>query len=549
MSMTMQNSKSPFHAGERQVQKRLGVEGIEAWASKVVRPYLPEQHRAFHTSLPFLIAAARDANARPWVTLLSGADGFITSPDDRSLRIDTRPAPGDALENAFIPGADIGLLGIQPATRRRNRVNGRIAADTSGALVLAVDQSFGNCPQYIRERTHWHVEGNRPGQPRIGTRLSASQVEWIRGADTFFIASGHRGAGENAAFGMDASHRGGEAGFVTVSGETRLGFPDYAGNNHYNTIGNLVVDPRVGMLFVDFKTGSLLQLSGRATIDWSSPAVDRVPGARRLVIIDIERIIELPHALSLRWDSDAESVRSLRLVEKIQESADVMSFVFEARDGDPLPAFKAGQHLPIEFNEPDLASPIRRTYSLSGAPNDARYRISVKREPLGLASRHLHDRVQVGEIISSRAPSGDFVLPENETPIVLISAGIGVTPMLSMLHALSLEDTRRQVWFIHGARDGEHHPLAGEIRDLVDGRPATRGHTVYSKPRDQDLMGVDYDGLGRVDGRLLEDLDIPAEAHYLLCGPVGFMADLQNDLQGQGVSADRIHTETFGPLG
>ena len=205
--------------------------------------------------------------------------------------------------------------------------------------------------------TVWHVvEGESAGQAARGETLTPSQRKWIASADTFFIASGYRGEGDSASFGMDASHRGGEPRFVEIVDETRLLFPDYAGNNHYNTIGNLILDPRVGLLFVDFATGSLLQLTGHATIDWDSGDVARFPGARRLVAIDIEEIVELPKAVSLRWDASADSVRSLRLVDKIPESDDVTSFVFESRDGGPLPIYEAGQHLPIELDRRSLLS-------------------------------------------------------------------------------------------------------------------------------------------------------------------------------------------------
>ena len=476
MSSSRIGDQSPFHRGEQEVQARLGVRDIEDWARKIVRPYLPEEHRAFHTSLPFLVAAARDGQDRPWVTLLTGPAGFITSPDPQSLAIDATPVPGDALQHAMLPGADIGLLGIELATRRRNRVNGRIAGDSAGILTFAVEQSFGNCPQYIREREWRRVDDVPAGTPMRGTSLTPTQRQWIAQADTFFIASGHRGEGDSPTFGLDASHRGGDRGFLQILSDTRLVFPDYAGNNHFNTIGNLVLDPRVGLTLVDFDTGSLLQLTGRATIDWDSPAVARFPGARRLVTVDIDEIVELPTALPLRWSADAGSVRSLRLIEKTRESADVTSFIFESRDGAPLPLFQAGQHLPIEFEIPGREEPVRRSYSLSGAPSRTRYRISVKREARGLASRYLHDHVEVGTILDARLPAGDFLLPPSHAPIVLVSAGVGVTPLASMLHTLAEEAGERPVWFVHGARDGDHHPLAREIRDLAAKRPGIHIH-------------------------------------------------------------------------
>ena len=181
------------------------------------------------------------------------------------------------------------------------------------------------------------------------------------------------------------------------------------------------------MLFVDFETGSILRLTGRARIDWDSKAVVRIPGARRLVTIDIEAVVELSAALPLLWDGIADSVRSLRVVEKIHESNDVASFVFAARDDGPLSIFKAGQYLPIELDIPGFDKSVSRTYSLSSAPGTERYRISVKRESHGPASRHLHDNVQVGAILDARIPSGDFVLP-----------CVAVVPSSSLALALAL---------------------------------------------------------------------------------------------------------------
>ncbi len=550
MSGAGNQDSSPFHPGERQVQERLGVRDIEAWARKVVRSHLPDEHRAFHTALPYLIVAARDGTGRPWATLLTGPEAFVTSPDPKSLVIDGTPVTGDALEEAFVPGADIGILGIELSTRRRNRMNGRILdSPAAGGIVCGVVQSFGNCPQYIRERAWRRVEGEQAGSPVRNAHLTPSQRAWIESADTFFIASGYRHQGEDATFGMDASHRGGERGFIRVVDEAHLVFPDYAGNNHFNTIGNLVLEPRVGLLFVDFETGSLLQLTGRATIDWDSDAVARIPGARRLVNIDIEAIVELPAAVPLRWDADAEAVRSLRLIEKTRESEDVTSFVFEARDAGPLPTFESGQHLPLELDAPDFTEPVRRTYSLSGAPSTKRYRITVKRDPQGLASRYLHDHVETGAILDSRKPAGAFILSCSKCPVALVSAGVGMTPMVSMLHTLAAENSDRPVWFVHVARDGGHHPLAHEVRKLAARRPNILVHVAYSRPRPEDRAGIDYDRKGRVDGTLLASLIDDAETHYFLCGPTRFMAGLQTDLERQGIASGCIHTESFGPAG
>ncbi|GAB3684171.1 FAD-binding oxidoreductase [Salinisphaera aquimarina] len=539
---------SPFHTGETYAQQQAGVgDDPEASARQSIRGYLPEQHRAFHTSLPFIIAAARDDQGQPWATILAGPEGFVTSPDPRTLLIDTSVFSGDALDGALGADVDLGLLGIELASRRRNRVNGRVKRHDSGAITLAVDQTFGNCPQYIRQREWRHVVQSSPGTPRRGCRLTADQCRWITSADTFFIASGYRGEGESPMFGMDASHRGGEPGFVQVENNRHLVFPDYAGNHYFNTLGNLVLDPRAGLLFVDFEQGSLLQLAVRTTIDWHSSAVAAFPGARRLIHCEIDAVVELLMVLPLRWEAGGSPVRALRLVSKTTESDDVTSFVFAARDGGQLPPFQAGQHLPLELKVPGQTQSVRRTYSLSNGPSKERYRISVKRGPDGLASSHLHDNVDVGAIINANAPAGDFVLAGNHAPIVLISAGIGVTPMISMLESLAETGDDRPVLFIHGARDGRHHPLAQEVRDAAARRTGIQTHVAYSRPRPEDRLGLDYDSAGRVDGPLIASLIVDNEAEYYVCGPVRFMADIQNGLETSGVAADRVHTESFGP--
>jgi ferredoxin-NADP reductase/predicted pyridoxine 5'-phosphate oxidase superfamily flavin-nucleotide-binding protein len=533
------------------VQERIGVrEVIEPWARKVVRSYLPEGHRAFFAALPFVVVAARDEAGRPWVTIVAGAPGFVTSPDPNRLRITSGPVDGDALHGALASGADIGLLGIELGTRRRNRVNGRVRSHDPDGICFEVDQSFGNCPQYIVERA-WRPSPLVPAAPppvRIG-HLTPELMNRVRGADTLFIGTGHRGSGGDPAFGMDASHRGGAPGFVDVVDARTVVIPDYSGNNHFNTVGNLVLDSRAGLLFVDFETGGMLQLTGRTEIDWDSEDVARYPGARRLIRFALEEAICLEHALPLRWDVSARSVYSLRLIEKTPESDDVISFVFEATNGGALPDFEAGQHLPIELELPNQREQAVRTYSLSSAPGKGRYRISVKREPQGVASRHMHDALEVGATVTARAPAGDFILDHGPRPVVLVSAGIGVTPMVSMLHALVERGEERLAWFVHGARDGKHHPLAREVAALAAKSEQVTAHVSYSRPLPDDRRDRSFDAEGRVDGALLQSLHPDLDAEFYLCGPIGFMAELRTTLEQRGVPGERIHTESFGSIG
>ncbi|MGI9431268.1 MAG: pyridoxamine 5'-phosphate oxidase family protein, partial [Myxococcota bacterium] len=541
---------TPFHAGERAVQSMLGVrESIEPWARKVVRSFLPEEHREFYAALPFLVLAARDERDRPWVSLVTGKPGFATSPSPGALRIQASVARGDGLEHALGNGSKLGILGIELATRRRNRLNGRVSDADETGFAVEVDQSFGNCPQYIRER-EWRV-AEPASAGRAAERhsiLSAEMAAWIEGADTFFIGSGFAGEDDDPRSGMDASHRGGEPGFVRVENDRVLTFPDYAGNNHYNTIGNLVVDSRAALTFVDFGTGSLLQLTGRAEIDWDSDAVAEISGARRLIRFTLDEAILIEGALPLRWSADATMAHPLRLIEKQRESDDVTSFVFRSEEGEPLADFSAGQYLPIVL-EPPGGEQLRRTYSLSGRRDADHYRISVKREPNGAASGYLHDSVVVGDVIEAGLPAGDFVLDHGGRPVVLVSAGIGATPLVSMLHELASKGAGRSAWFIHGARDGRHHALAEEVRRVADGASPVRLHTAYSRPGPNDVLGTDYHSKGRIDGSLLANVLPDLDAEFYLCGPLAFMAQLQAELEQLGVPDDQIHTESFGPVG
>ncbi|MEM7281347.1 MAG: pyridoxamine 5'-phosphate oxidase family protein [Pseudomonadota bacterium] len=536
---------SPFHPGEQQVQKRLGVfDKVDPWARKFVRSWMPDQHREFYAQLPFLVATARDEQQRPWVTLLTGEPGFVQSPTDTELRLNAQPLAGDALENAFFPGVDLGLLGIELDSRRRNRVNGSVIAADDKQLKFRVSQSFGNCPQYITERL-WYQVDTTPRGCTNSTVLTESMQQWIQRSDTFFIGSGYRGNTSKAGNGLDASHRGGPKGFVEVKSPTRLVFPDYSGNNFFNTIGNLSMDSRVGLLFMDFGNGSLLQITGHATIDWDSPEVARHAGAQRLVAIDVDAVVELKNSLPLRFSLPHEETLELVVFNKVKESTDVTSFYFKTSDGSELPDFQAGQHLPLEFDIESLPQPVSRTYSLSIGPGQGCYRISVKREDQGLVSRHMHDTIEVGARLTARPPAGNFVVEQNDRPVVLLSAGVGVTPMLSMLSGLTQSPSQRPIFFIHGAKDGEHHPLAEEVQGIAKMHSNVTIRVAYSNPLPSDQLHTDYDHQGRINQTLLRETIPNPDADYYLCGPPQFLSSITDELLTLGVQTSQINVEQF----
>lgn len=547
---------SPFHEGEQRIQQALGVrEQIEPFARRVVRSFLPEQHVDFYRQLPFVVAAARDARGRPWVTLLSGEPGFVCAPNERRLTLNATPGPGDALAGALAPGSDVGILGIELHSRRRNRVNGRVVATRAESLSIEVDQTFGNCPQYIHAREwEWVDEGSVGTLARRSPSLAIRHRDAIASSDTFFIGSGHpRATGavplREDVFGMDASHRGGPAGFVEVLDERTLLFPDYAGNNHFNTLGNLLLDPRAGISFVAFDTGSLLQLTGRTEIDWEIPDPSRYPGAQRLVRFHVEEVVEQPRVLPIRWRTKDSELAPLRLVDRVEESRDAVSFYFESVAGTPLSRFRPGQHLPIEIELGQEGAAVQRTYSLSNAPGGSRYRITVKREPRGLVSRFLHDELQVGQQVRARGPSGMFRLEADaiasDTPLLLVAAGIGITPLASMIHAIRKQNPSRRITLVHGVRDSAHHPLREELELALASHPQAHRHIRYSQPRDGDLSAGLCDSVGRIDLELLESVADLRHSQIYLCGPAAFMAEIEAGLAAAGVRESNLHFESF----
>ena len=298
----MQLNESPFHAGELEAQKRAGADDIASRAAPFIRDYMPEQHRRFYAAQPFLVMASSDADDRIWATIVEGADGFIHSPDPQRLVLSTEIDPQDPLASRLAEGADVGVVGIELATRRRNRLSGRTRRTDDG-FAIDVRQTFGNCPRYINKRDWWRVDQARHRFAMTSDSLNPEQIARIGVADTFFIGSGQRAANETASNGFDASHRGGEPGFVQVISSAHLRVPDYSGNNFFNTIGNLLENPRIGLLFVDFATGGLLHVSGQAEIDWEPSEADD-PSVHRVIDVTIDNVIDRPEALSLRWSDD-----------------------------------------------------------------------------------------------------------------------------------------------------------------------------------------------------------------------------------------------------
>lgn len=294
------NGNTSWHEGERRMQALAGMgQRMAELGPRVIRDHLPDQHRDFFAQLPFLVAGTVDSTGQPWASALAGVPGFLHSPDPQHLRIDSLPQPQDPMAGALGPGASIGLLGIEPQTRRRNRMNGVVEAVDALGFAVSVRQSFGNCPKYIQAREPRLLAMAAEPQPaRFSTELDPAMRRIIAAADTFFIASVHP-----ASANVDVSHRGGRPGFVRVDGDGSLTAPDFFGNFFFNTLGNIAVEPRAGLLFVDFDSGDLLQLAVEAQVIWDGPELARFAGAERLLRMRVLGALLRPAALPLRWSA------------------------------------------------------------------------------------------------------------------------------------------------------------------------------------------------------------------------------------------------------
>jgi ferredoxin-NADP reductase/MOSC domain-containing protein YiiM len=238
--------------------------------------------------------------------------------------------------------------------------------------------------------------------------------------------------------------------------------------------------------------------------------------------------------------------RSLRVSDKKRESSNVTSLILEPTDGHPLQAALPGQFIVLRLKTATEAPALLRSYSLSGVSSEHRYRISVKREIHGAAGAYIDTQVRVGDVIEVSAPRGNFTLKPGGEPVILLSAGIGATPVLAMLHALAAEASPREVWWIYGARNGSEHPFAAEASALLKRLPRSRGHVCYSAPGPADRPTVDFDIPGRLDLRVLQEQGVPRAADFYLCGPSAFMSDLTAALAAWGVASDSLHIENFG---
>jgi ferredoxin-NADP reductase/MOSC domain-containing protein YiiM len=350
-------------------------------------------------------------------------------------------------------------------------------------------------------------------------------------------------------------------------------------------VGIRMEDPRIPALLVSHRRpGFYFRVIEEGDVEAGDDIVKLAAGPEGMAVAEVDGLLYLPGhtrqqllralrvpALSPGWQASFRALldegegggnaglavtspppawpgfRRLTVTAITPESDSIVSIRLEDPDGARVAAPRPGQYLTLRVRPDEDARPLLRNYSLSGPPDGGFYRITVKREDDGAASGYLHTRLAVGDALDVAAPRGTFLLDRSQAPVLLISAGIGATPVLAMLQALAKERSEREIWWLHGARSSREHPFAAEARALLAKLPNATAHVLYSRPGPDDVAGRDYERAGRLSASVLAELDPPGDAEAYVCGPLAFMDEMSAGLAAAGLDASRIHTEPFGP--
>ena len=553
---TFNKANTPFHSGELAVQKLSGEADIAIRNGSVINNQILGGAMPFIAQQNMLVLSSMDKDGHLWTSIIIGNPGFISAPNNSSLLLDTRDCiklKNDPLWQNIQHTQSVGLIIIELATRRRYRVNGMIKQIGDNQFEIEVVEAYPNCPKYIQRR-----ELSLPKETinetikntKQGSTLSKTQQHLITSADSFFVGSANRNL-ETEQVRCDASHRGGLPGFVEVINDTVLSIPDYLGNSMFNTLGNIHNLGRAGIIFIDFDSGTLLQLTGKAEVVWNEEdELNKTDGTKRFWLLNVESWIEtkLPEQLSWNfYDYSPHNPRQLskpqqinqnlklELVKLEKKSKRINLYRFENNDGGDLPSFEAGSHLPVTINL-ENGETVERQYSLlptlinKSQTKPRYYEIAVQREKQGRGgSKAFHKNMQLGSILESKHPKNEFLASKASKHTVLIAGGIGITPILTMLEELV---TKKASFEIHYAASKESD-LA--FKDEVFALAGEHAHFYFSQGNNS--RRIDLEALMKVQSN---------DTHFYLCGPNRMIEACRNFGERFGWKPNQIHFESFG---
>ena len=553
------NTQPPFHSGELKVQQRANEADIGQRNGGVISNLIIPGAIPFIAQQNMVVLSSLDEKGLVWASVLVGDAGFIRAPDASTMLIDTQKivsSNSDPFWKNIQTNPKVGVLAIELSTRRRLRVNGRIRAISDTQFEIVVEQAFPNCPKYIQRRSlniAKDVTEANLARPLTGTKLRPNHIKLIQNADSFFVGSASPVLSDRedlesnqiTKHGGDASHRGGLPGFIELKGQ-KLIIPDYKGNSMFNTLGNIELYPFAGIVLLDFERSKLLQLSGEAKILWDQDdPTEKSAGTKRFWQLEVKAWQETALPETINWqfydysphnprekNNQEKTIEDLKLEVKsiVTKSENIKKFRLTAEQGSILPAFEPGAHLPIEFSLPS-GIVAQRHYSILNSSSDNRYyEIAVQRESKGRGgSNFIHSQFKVGTRIRAKAPSNEFPLLTNAQHTILLAGGIGITPILSMIHKLIETNSSFEVHYT--AKTKKEAAFYDDVLKLA----GDRAHFYFSKETDSH----------RIDLMELMKNALP-QTHLYMCGPVRMINAVRAHGEELKWSAERIHFESFG---
>jgi ferredoxin-NADP reductase/predicted pyridoxine 5'-phosphate oxidase superfamily flavin-nucleotide-binding protein len=540
------NEQSLFHPGELIVQALANEADIAQRNSTVVSKHIIKGALSFIEQQSMTVVSSTDENNQIWTSVLFGEPGFITAQDDQHILINREKIiqqPNDPLWKNIEDNSQVGLVIIELSTRRRLRVNGNISLLSNGQYEVTVAQTYPNCPKYIQRRQPNLSEGvltYKAPTPQSGSELTSEQLTLINSSDSFFVGSGvteHHN---------DASYRGGDPGFVSIVNNRQLLIPDYKGNSMFNTLGNFESNEHAGLVFIDFENNKLFQLTGTAKVLWDQVDESNVTGGtKRYWHFNVTSWQETALPPALNWTFFEYSPHnpkpivsdefSLVVCDTMKKSGRIKSFKLTAKDGDILPAFEPGSHLPVAI-ELSTSNTILRNYSITSSSHDNRfYEIAVQQEIHGGGgSNYMHKQLSVGQTIKAKSPVNAFSLSSVGKHHILIAGGIGIAPILSMLRHLSQNNESYELHY--SVKTDKDLAFKAEIVGLAGNNVhfyCTKGNSV--------------------EGMLPTRLDINSlikennkASHVYICGPIKMIEAAKDAADENNWQPGHVHYESFG---